>query len=61
MGKTNKIFNEAYVTFKTLGPDEIAFVMGVKGYEEKAVQCKGWETVKCMPVHAKSAYYYNRM
>ncbi|MDH3929180.1 MAG: hypothetical protein OEV22_14670, partial [Deltaproteobacteria bacterium] len=61
LGKTNKIFNEAYDTFKTLGPDEIAFVMGVKGYEARAVQCKGWQTVKGMPVHAKSAYYYNRM
>ena len=61
LGKTNKIFNEAYETFKTLSPDEIAFVMGVKGYEERAVKCRGWETVKGMPVHAKSAYYYNKM
>ena len=61
LGKTNKIFNEAYDTFKTLAPEEIAFVMGVKGYEKHAVQCRDWETVKGMPVHAKSAYYYNRM
>jgi hypothetical protein len=61
LGKTNKIFNEAYDIFKTLAPEEIAFVMGVKGYEKHAVQCRDWETVKGMPVHAKSAYYYNRM
>jgi DNA polymerase elongation subunit (family B) len=61
LAKTNKIFNEAYETFKTLGPQEIAFVMGVKGYEKHAVACKGFETVKGMPVHAKSAYFYNQL
>ena len=46
LGKTNKIFNEAYETFKTLGPQEIAFVMGVKGYEKHAVACRDFETNK---------------
>ena len=61
LGKTNKIFNEAYETFKTLGPQEIAFVMGVKGYEKHAVACRDFETNKGMPVHAKSAYFYNQL
>ena len=56
-----KIFNEAYETFKTLGPQEIAFVMGVKGYEKHAVACRDFETNKGMPVHAKSAYFYNQL
>lgn len=59
--KTNKVFNEAYETFKTLSHEEIAFVMGIKGYEKHAVQCRDWQTVKGMPVHSKSAYYYNQM
>ena len=61
LGKTNKIFNEAYETFKTLSPEEISFVMGIKSYEKYAVQCREWQTVKGMPVHAKSAYYYNQI
>ena len=35
--------------------------MGVKGYEKYAVQCKQFETCKGMPIHVKSAYFYNLM
>tara|TARA_R110002095_G_scaffold38999_1_gene36056 strand:- start:452 stop:976 length:525 start_codon:yes stop_codon:yes gene_type:complete len=61
LAKTNKMFNEAYDTFKTLKHEELAFVMGVKGYEKYSNQCNEWRTVKGMPVHAKSAYFYNQM
>ena len=61
LAETNKMFNEAYDTFKTLKHEELAFVMGVKGYEKYSNQCTDWRTVKGMPVHAKSAYFYNQM
>ena len=56
---TNKIFNETYEIFKSLPLEDIAFVMGVKGYEKYANQCNGFETAKRMPKHVKSAYYHN--
>tara|TARA_R110000764_G_scaffold124_2_gene727 strand:+ start:1 stop:2574 length:2574 start_codon:yes stop_codon:yes gene_type:complete len=61
LAKTNTMFNEAYDIFRTLQPEELAFVMGVKGYEKYADQCDAFRTVKGMPVHAKSAYFYNQM
>jgi DNA polymerase elongation subunit (family B) len=59
--ETNKVLYETYDIFKTLSPEQIAFVMGVKGYEKYAVQCKQFTTCKGMPIHVKSAYYYNEM
>ena len=56
---TNKIFNETYEIFKSLPLEDIAFVMGVKGYEKYANHCNGFETVKRMPKHVKAAYYHN--
>jgi len=56
---TNKIFNETYEIFKGLPLEDIAFVMGVKGYEKYANHCNGFETVKRMPKHVKAAYYHN--
>ena len=56
---TNKIFNETYEIFKGLPLEDIAFVMGVKGYEKYANQCNGFETAKRMPKHVKAAYYHN--
>jgi len=56
---TNKIFNETYDIFKSLPLEDIAFVMGVKGYEKYANRCNGFETVKAMPKHVKAAYYHN--
>ena len=59
MSETNKILNETYDIFKELKPEELAFVMGVKGYEKYAVSCNEFTTVKSMPIHVKSAYFYN--
>lgn len=57
--QTNKIFNETYEIFKSLPIEDIAFVMGVTGYEKYANNCSGFETVKRMPKHVKAAYYHN--
>ena len=56
---TNKIFNETYDIFKKLPIEDIAFVMGVKGYEKYAAQCDAFKTAKHMPIHVKAAYFYN--
>jgi len=56
---TNKIFNETYDIFKNLSIEDIAFVMGIKGYEKYAAQCDGFKTAKHMPIHVKAAYFYN--
>ena len=57
--ETNKIFNETYEVFKTLPVEDIASVMGVKGYEKYANYSKEFNTVKRMPIHVKAAYYHN--
>tara|TARA_R100001163_G_scaffold54260_1_gene41591 strand:- start:757 stop:1761 length:1005 start_codon:yes stop_codon:yes gene_type:complete len=59
LSKTNQVLNETYDIFKKLTPEELAFVMGVKGYEKYAVACNEFNTVKSMPIHVKSAYFYN--
>jgi len=57
--ETNKIFNETYEVFKTLPVEDIASVMGIKGYEKYASNSKEFNTVKRMPIHVKAAYYHN--
>ena len=59
--ETNKVLNEAYEVLKALKPEEIAYVMGVKDYDKYASQCKEFTTIKGMPIHVKSAYYYNTL
>jgi len=59
--ETNKVFNETYDIFKKLPVEDIAFVMGIKGYEKYAAQCDGFKTAKHMPIHVKSAYFYNML
>ena len=58
---TNKLLNETYEIFKTLSPEEISFVMGVKNYDKYASTCNGFNVSKGTPIHVKSAYYYNMM
>ena len=57
--QTNKLLNETFDVFKSLMPEEIAFVMGVKGYEKYAPLCREFLVAKGMPIHVKSAYYHN--
>lgn len=61
LSTTNKLFNETYDIFKSLSIEDIAFVMGVKGYEKYASQCTAFNTTKHMPIHVKAAYFYNLM
>ena len=57
--QTNKILKETYEVFKTLPIEDIAFVMGVKGYEKYATMCNGFNIAKRTPVHVKAAYLHN--
>jgi len=57
--QTNKIFNETYDIFKKLPIEDVAFVMGIKGYEKYAAMCDNFKTAKHMPIHVKAAYFYN--
>jgi len=61
LSQTNKIFNETYDIFKKLPVEDVAFVMGIKGYEKYAAQCDGFKTAKHMPIHVKAAYFYNNL
>lgn len=57
--ETNAILNETYETFKTLTAEDIAFVMGVKGYDKYAKVCNGFNIAKGTPIHVKAAYLHN--
>ena len=57
--KTNSILYETYETFKTLAAEDIAFVMGVKGYDKYAKTCKDLNIGKGTPIHVKAAYLHN--
>jgi hypothetical protein len=57
--KTNEAVTKAYEEFLKLPLEEIATTMGIKNYEKYAVKCNEFHTVKGMPNHVKSAYYYN--
>jgi len=66
---TNKVLTEAYDVFQSLPLEDIAFVMGISKYNVQKRdefgnvkdECKGFKTYKGMPIHVKSAYYYNLM
>lgn len=57
--QTNKVLKETYEVFKTLPIEDIAFVMGVKGYEKYASKCNEFNIAKKTPVHVKAAYLHN--
>jgi hypothetical protein len=65
--KTNAMLNEAYDIFKSLPIEDTAFVMGISKYKTESrdeygnikQECDGFKTYKGMPIHVKSAYYYN--
>jgi DNA polymerase elongation subunit (family B) len=57
--ETNRVLTETYDIFKSLPIQDIAFVMGLKNYDKYASKCKDFETVKGMPIHVKSSYFYN--
>tara|TARA_Y100000310_G_C20702883_1_gene831618 strand:+ start:9672 stop:12311 length:2640 start_codon:yes stop_codon:yes gene_type:complete len=65
--ETNTVLNEAYDIFKLLPIEDIAFVMGISRFKTERrdeygnviESCDGFKTYKGMPIHVKSAYYYN--
>ena len=57
--QTNDAVKNAHDAFLKLPLEEIAINKGIKNYEKYASQCKDFQTVKSMPNHVKSAYYYN--
>ena len=59
--KTNEVIVKAYDEFLKLPLEEIATTMGIKNYDKYASRCNGLHTVKGMPNHVKSAYYYNML
>ena len=62
--KTNDVLNDVYDKFKKLPLEDIAFVMGISKYKTKSdngSECNGFKTYKGMPIHVKSAYYYNML
>lgn len=56
---TNKIFKEAYDKFLEMDVADISVVKGIKNLEKYQALSDGFNTVKGMPCHVKSAYYYN--
>ena len=61
LAATDKVFLEAYDTFKSLPIEDIAFVMGVKDYDKYANKCTDYNVCKGMPIHTKAAYFHNIM
>lgn len=59
--ETNKVVAECYEIFKGLSLTDISFVMGLKDYNKHASRSTGFNTSKGMPIHSKSAYYYNQI
>jgi len=57
--ETTKALNVVYDEFCKLGPEEIAFVMGINNYEHYANICSDFTIGKKVPHNVKSAYYYN--
>jgi DNA polymerase elongation subunit (family B) len=57
--KTNESLVDAYNAFLELSLEEISTNKGIKNYDKYASQCKDFQTIKGMPNHVKSAYYYN--
>lgn len=57
--ETNKVYVEMYEKYKTLGVEDIATTRGITDYDKYATDCNGFQVIKGMPVHVKSAYYYN--
>jgi DNA polymerase elongation subunit (family B) len=58
---TTSVLMEAYEEIKKLPAEDIAFVMGVKGYEKYASQCNGFAIAKGMPIHVKASYLHNHV
>jgi DNA polymerase elongation subunit (family B) len=59
LSETNNVLKETYEIFKTLSIEDIAFVMGLKGYDKYASKCNEFNIAKGTPIHVKAAYIHN--
>lgn len=59
--KVSDRLKEVYELFKSFPLENIAFTMGIKGYEKYAQNCNGFVAGKRTPIHVKSAYFYNTL
>lgn len=59
--ETNRALKETYDIFKTLPVEDIASVMGLKGYEKYSAKCKDLSVGKGTPIHVKAAYLHNTL
>lgn len=59
LSETTKVLTETYDIFKTLSVEDIAFVIGLKGYDKYASKCNDFNIAKGTPVHVKAAYIHN--
>jgi DNA polymerase elongation subunit (family B) len=56
---TNEIFKQAYDTFLKMDVSDISIVKGIRNLEKYEAKSSDFSTCKGMPIHVKSAYYYN--
>jgi len=61
--EVDKVVKECYDIFKTLPIQDLAFVMGIKGYRKYTGNLTDFNIPdgSGTPVHVKSAYYYNKL
>jgi len=57
--KTNAILNYVYDEFKKLKPEDLCFVVGVRGIEKYKDRFSNFNAPKGTPIHVKSAINYN--
>ena len=57
--QTNSVLTETYNIFKSLPIEDVAFVMGIKGYDQYATKCNELNIGKRTPIHVRSAYLHN--
>jgi len=56
----DRLFNQAYETFKTLENENISRISGINTFDKYADKCDGFGTIaKGMQEHMKAAYFHN--
>ena len=59
-GKCDKLFSDAYDTFKTLPVESISSISGINTFDKYVSDCQGFDVIaKGMQAHMRAAYYHN--
>lgn len=59
-GKCDKLFSDAYETFKALPVESISSISGINTFDKYAGDCQGFDVIaKGMQAHMRAAYYHN--